>query len=112
MGASPVLIGAELHGPEQRMAQADAWLIDHRYAKSALDTALFFSLAFSAALSPLFPAEDVAWATAAIPLLGIGPLAPLWVSLATADFAVKLTLALLALAPFRALSSRYARAAG
>lgn len=76
---------------------------------SALDTALFFSLAFSAALSPLFPAEDVAWANETIPLLGAGPLAPLWVSLATADFAVKLALALLALAPFRFISTRMPR---
>jgi hypothetical protein len=48
----------------------------------------------------------VSWAGEMIPLLGMGPLAPLWVSLATADFAVKLTLALVALAPFRALSAR------
>ena len=38
---APVLIGADLHGPEQLMAQADAWLVDHRYAKSALDIALW-----------------------------------------------------------------------
>ncbi|MEM6744957.1 MAG: VUT family protein [Pseudomonadota bacterium] len=75
---------------------------------SALDTALFFSIAFSAAFAPLFPAEDVAWANEAIPLLGVGPTAPLWVSLAAADFAVKLGLALLALAPFRAASARMA----
>ncbi|MEM1316426.1 MAG: VUT family protein [Pseudomonadota bacterium] len=78
---------------------------------SALDTALFFSIAFSAALAPVFPAEDVAWANEAIPLLGAGPLAPLWMSLATADFAVKMTLALLALAPFRIISTRIARIA-
>jgi len=73
---------------------------------SALDTALFFSIAFSAALSGLFPAGDVAWANEALPLLGFGPSAPLWVSLAVADFGVKLALALLALAPFRLLSHR------
>ena len=38
---APVLIGADLQGPEQLMAQADAWLMDHRYAKSALDIALW-----------------------------------------------------------------------
>ncbi|WP_299690480.1 mandelate racemase/muconate lactonizing enzyme family protein [uncultured Tateyamaria sp.] len=38
---APVLIGADLHGPEQLMAQADTWLVDHRYAKSALDIALW-----------------------------------------------------------------------
>lgn len=71
---------------------------------SALDTGLFFSLAFSAALSGLLPG-DVAWANAAVPLLGAGAPAPLWVSLALADFGVKLALALLALIPFRAAVS-------
>ena len=43
-----------------------------------------------------------AWANEAVPLLGRGPVAPLWVSLAVADFSVKLAIAVLALAPFRA----------
>lgn len=73
---------------------------------SALDTALFFSIAFSGALTFLSPSDDVSWAGDMIPLLGMGPIAPLWVSLATADFGVKLMLALVALAPFRALSAR------
>ncbi|MEO0386338.1 MAG: queuosine precursor transporter [Pseudomonadota bacterium] len=68
---------------------------------SAVDTALFFSIAFSGALLPIFPGVDVAWANAAVPLLGLGPVAPLWISLAIADFGVKLGLALLALVPFR-----------
>jgi hypothetical protein len=38
----------------------------------------------------------------------MGPPAPLWVSLAVADFGVKLALAMIALAPFRALSARLA----
>jgi len=75
-------------------------------AGSALDTALFFSIAFSAALSPLFPGVDVGWANAAVPLLGQGPTQPLWVSLAIADFGVKLALALVALVPFRAVVAR------
>jgi uncharacterized integral membrane protein (TIGR00697 family) len=75
---------------------------------SALDTALFFSIAFSAALAPLFPGTDVAWANERLPLLGVGPPAPLWVSLAVADFSVKLGLAAAALAPFRALVRRLA----
>ena len=71
---------------------------------SALDTAIFFTLAFSAALA-LPPAwGDVAWANEAVPLLGAGPVAPLWLSLALADWGVKLGLALLALLPFRALT--------
>ena len=73
---------------------------------SALDTALFFSIAFSGALSGLFPAEDVSWANEALPLIGIGPVAPLWVSLACADWLVKLGLALIALAPFRIITDR------
>ncbi len=73
---------------------------------SALDTGIFFSVAFSAALMFLEPRNDVAWANEALPLLGLGPVAPLWISLATADFAVKLTLAIAALVPFRALVRR------
>ena len=65
---------------------------------SALDTALFFSIAFSAIL----PADgNTVWANEAVPLLGAGPLSPLWVSLALADWMVKLGLAILALVPFR-----------
>jgi hypothetical protein len=41
-----------------------------------------------------------------LPLLGAGPVAPLWVSLAVADWMVKLSLALVALVPFRLLTKR------
>ena len=68
---------------------------------STLDTALFFSIAFSATLAFVEPANDVSWAGEILPMLGFGPDAPLWVSLAVADWAVKLSLALLALVPFR-----------
>lgn len=74
---------------------------------SSLDTALFFSIAFSASLSFIEPANDVAWAGEALPLLGVGPVAPLWVSLAVADWSVKLALALIALAPFRWIAIRH-----
>jgi len=70
---------------------------------SSLDTALFFTIAFSAQLAVLEPGNDVSWANEALPLLGLGPVVPLWVSLAVADWAVKLSLALLALVPFRAI---------
>lgn len=73
---------------------------------SAVDTALFFSIAFSASFAWIEPGGDVAWANATLPLLGHGPLAPLWVSLGVADFAVKLGLAVLALIPFRLLVAR------
>ncbi len=68
---------------------------------SSVDTALFFTIAFSGALSWLEPGNDVSWAGEMLPLLGSGPMAPLWVSLALADWMVKLSLALLALVPFR-----------
>lgn len=78
---------------------------------SSIDTALFFSIAFSGALTFLEPSNDVSWAGGVLPILGIGPIAPLWVSLAIADWAVKLTLALIALAPFRFLTGKVIRAA-
>ncbi len=77
-------------------------------ASSTLDTAIFFTVAFSAALTALDPANDVSWATAAAPLLGIGPEAPFWVSLAFGDWMVKLLLALVALLPFRWAVARWA----
>ena len=73
---------------------------------STLDTTIFFFVAFSAALSFIEPANDVAWANEALPLLGVGPVVPLWVSLGLADFAVKLMLAIAALVPFRAIVRR------
>lgn len=68
---------------------------------STVDTAIFFTVAFSALLTGLEPANDVSWAGEILPLLGVGPELPLWVSLAVADWSVKLLLALLALLPFR-----------
>jgi len=68
---------------------------------SSLDTAIFFTIAFSAALTGLEPSNDVSWATESLPLLGAGPDVPLWVSLGVADWLVKLSLALVALLPFR-----------
>jgi uncharacterized integral membrane protein (TIGR00697 family) len=73
---------------------------------STRDTALFFSIAFSATLIFLEPANDVSWAGEILPVLGFGPELPLWVSLAVADWAVKLSLALLALVPFRLIVSK------
>lgn len=71
---------------------------------STLDTALFFSIAFSQTFSFLHPATDVSWAAEVLPLVGVGPAAPLWVSLAMADWVVKFSLALLALIPFRMIT--------
>jgi uncharacterized integral membrane protein (TIGR00697 family) len=75
---------------------------------ATLDTILFFSIAFSASLA-VFPAaanEAVAWAQEPAPFLTIGPEVPLWVSLAVADWAVKLTMAAVALVPFRLILGR------
>ncbi|WP_457647181.1 queuosine precursor transporter [Profundibacter sp.] len=73
---------------------------------SSLDTALFFTIAFSTQLVFLEPANDVSWANEVLPLLGVGPQVPLWVSLALADWMVKLSLALIALVPFRAIVTK------
>jgi len=77
---------------------------------SAVDTALFFTIAFSAWFIFIQPSDDVSWANEVLPLLGFGPAAPLWISLAVADFGVKLTLALVALVPFRVLVRTLGRA--
>lgn len=68
---------------------------------STVDTALFFTIAFSASLVWIEPANDVSWAGEVLPVLGFGPMAPLWVSLAVADWMVKLALSVVALLPFR-----------
>lgn len=70
---------------------------------ASVDTALFFSIAFSASFAVFGPEADAAvtWAQEAVPFLTAGPLAPLWVSLAVADWGVKIALALIALLPFR-----------
>lgn len=73
---------------------------------SSVDTAIFFTIAFSGTLTFFEPANDVSWAGEMLPLLGAGPVAPLWVSLAVADWMVKLALALLALVPFRLLVTK------
>jgi uncharacterized integral membrane protein (TIGR00697 family) len=78
-------------------------------AGSVIDTGVFFTIAFSASLSFVAPGVDVAWANEALPLLGRGPEAPLWMSLALADFLVKLAIAVFALAPFRAAVGYYAQ---
>ncbi|MAM63672.1 queuosine precursor transporter [Maritimibacter sp. UBA3975] len=76
---------------------------------SAVDTVLFFSIAFSATLGAFFSEAanmETSWATEAVPFLGQGGVAPLWVSLAVADWLVKLSLALVALIPFRVLVAK------
>jgi queuosine precursor transporter len=76
---------------------------------STVDSALFFGIAFSAVLS-FGPEADaaIAWAQGPAPFLLVGPEVPLWVTLAVADWAVKLAVALLALFPFRLITGRLA----
>jgi len=73
---------------------------------SSVDTILFFSIAFSAQLAWIDPSVDVTWANETLPLLGAGPMVPLWVSLGFADWLVKLSLAMIALIPFRLIVRR------
>lgn len=76
---------------------------------SMLDTTIFFTLAFSPALSgidALFGLNDGSLGFPA-PWLGLGPDVPLWISLASGDFMVKFLAALLLLAPYRALMGKF-----
>ena len=76
------------------------------FVGSSLDTILFFGIAFAGAFIFLDPSQPNGWAREVVPMFGFGPDAPLWVSLALADFAVKMSLALLALGPYRVALSR------
>lgn len=75
---------------------------------STVDTAIFFSIAFASVFNGLSAsaAEEVMWAQDAAPFLLTGPEMPLWVTLAVADWGVKLSIALLALVPFRFIVTR------
>ncbi|MCB5199114.1 queuosine precursor transporter [Loktanella sp. TSTF-M6] len=75
---------------------------------SVVDTAIFFSIAFAAVFNPLSAgaADQIIWAQDAVPFLNAGPLVPLWVSLAVADWGVKIAVALVALIPFRLIVRR------
>lgn len=70
---------------------------------SIVDTALFFTIAFAGFLA--FPAAwgDVSWAQDAT---AVGPF---WVALALADWCVKIGIALLALVPFRVITTKFAQ---
>ena len=69
---------------------------------SALDTFIFFSVAFSLTFVFIEPQNDVAWANEVSALLNFFPIdTPFWISMAIADFMVKIILASLFLIPFR-----------
>ncbi|MBN9674071.1 queuosine precursor transporter [Roseibium aggregatum] len=72
---------------------------------SAIDTVLFFGIAFAASFAfvdVLFAMEDGSLAFP-VPFLGIGGdvQTPLWISLAAGDFLVKMLVAVALLAPYR-----------
>ncbi len=76
---------------------------------STVDTVIFFSIAFSATLGGYFSDAvngEINWAWGDVPFLNSFGDAPLWVSLAVADWGVKLAIALLALVPFRIMVGR------
>lgn len=72
---------------------------------SALDTVIFFSLAFSAHFAVLDTMFGIADGSLAFPTTLLGGEAPLWVSLALGDFSVKLMIGLAMLVPYGALLS-------
>ena len=80
---------------------------------STVDTIIFFSLAFSAifAFFGVDANAAVSWAQVDVPFLNAGPLAPLWVTLAVADWSVKLAIAIFALVPFRLIVGQMLRRA-
>lgn len=75
---------------------------------ATVDTMLFFSIAFSGFVTVFPEGADAAvvWAQGPAPFLTMGPEVPLWVSLAVADWGVKIALALIALVPFRLILGR------
>ena len=79
---------------------------------SVVDTVIFFSIAFAATFNGVsaMAADQVIWAQDAVPFLNMGPVVPLWVSLAVADWSVKIAVALLALVPFRLIVGRVTQA--
>lgn len=110
--ATAFLIGQLLDiGVFNRLRQSVAWwkapFVSTLFG-STIDTVIFFSIAFSAALVWIEPGSDVSWAAEQIPLLGFGPLVPLWVSLACADWLVKVAVDVVALLPFRLAVYRFA----
>lgn len=75
---------------------------------SIVDTVIFFTIAFSSIFNGFnqMAAEKIMWAQDPVPFLNAGPIVPLWVSLAVADWGVKIVIALIALVPFRIIIGR------
>ena len=78
---------------------------------SAVDTVVFFSLAFAAMFSMLGP--NVPFAIESAPLFGFLPIeAPRWMSWALADFGMKILMATVLLAPYGILRAAFIRLLG
>lgn len=91
----------------ERLRTSDWWRapLISSFVGSVIDTVLFFGLAFSATFSFIdtsFGMEDGSLAFL-VPFLSVGGEVPLWVSLASGDFVVKILVALALLAPYRVL---------
>lgn len=79
-------------------------------AGSVVDTAIFFTIAFSAAFAFVGPEDG--FALEAAPLFGaLASEAPRWVSWALGDLSVKLLIAVVALIPYRLIVARWTRPA-
>lgn len=79
-------------------------------AGSLLDTALFFTVAFSAAFAFAGPSDAFSLETA--PLMGVFPIeAARWISWALGDLSVKLIIAVVALIPYRLIAARWTQPA-
>lgn len=75
---------------------------------SVIDTAIFFSLAFAARFAFLDTAFGWPDGSLAFPVALFGTQAPLWISLAVGDFAVKMLVGLAMLAPYGAVLRAWA----
>ena len=77
---------------------------------SVVDTALFFAIAFAPIFGGLdFGGEDGSLGFG-VPLFGVGPAVPLWVSLALGDLIVKALVTLVLIVPYGALRGQDALA--
>ncbi|MBN9270165.1 MAG: queuosine precursor transporter [Mesorhizobium sp.] len=75
-------------------------------AGSVFDTAIFFTVAFSAAFAFIGPSD--AFALEPAPLLGLFPVEAMrWLSWALGDMSVKLLIAVFALIPYRLIAARW-----
>ncbi|MCF6272218.1 MAG: queuosine precursor transporter [Rhodobacteraceae bacterium] len=110
IGSGVAFLAAQLTdvGVFDRLRKGSWWKapLVSSFIGSSLDTVLFFSISFGAMFIFLDPSQPNSWAREIIPMFGFGPEMPLWVSLAVADFAVKMSLALVALGPYRLVIAR------